>query len=295
MYYIVYALLYLVSLLPFRVLHIISDGIYLLLYHGFKYRRDVVLGNLQIAFPEKTEAERIKIAKEFYSSFIDNFIETVKLLSMSERTLNKHFKCENKQLLDELYLTGQSVQVHLGHFFNWEMANAAHSVNTIYPFLVVYMPIKNKVFERLFVHLRKRFGTKLISANSFRRDFLTYSKEEYCLVLVGDQNAGSATNAYWLPFFGKMAPFVRGPERGAHLNNTAVVMGNISKVKRGYYKSELVLLTTDPRSLPEGEITRQMIRFIEDSIRKQPSNYLWSHRRWKVAYDEKLHGHLKIE
>lgn len=294
MYYLVYGLLYLVSLLPYRVLYMISDGIYLLLYHVIKYRRDVVMGNLQIAFPEKTEQERTAIAKEFYRKFIDNFIETIKLLSVSKRTLNKRFTCDTYQVLENLYASGYSVQVHLGHFFNWEYANATHCINTIFPFLVVYMPIKNKVFDRLFITLRKRFGTRLINASRFRKDFAPYMKDQYCLVLVGDQNAGDANNAYWVPFFGKMAPFVKGPEKGARMNNTAIIMCNFYSEKRGYYKSELTLLTTEPRSLPDGEITRQMIRYIEDSIRRHPSNYLWSHRRWKTEYNEEKHGHLRI-
>lgn len=295
MYYVVYGLLYLVSLLPFWVLYIISDGIYLLLYYVLKYRRDVVMGNLQTAFPGKTAQERLVIAKEFYRSFIDNFIETLKLLSISRKTLNKRFTCDTLNVLEEVHAMGKNVQVHLGHFFNWELANAMHSTNISYPFLVVYMPIKNKIFERLFIHMRSRFGTRLINANQFRKDFGALSKDPYCLVLVGDQNAGSADNAYWLPFFGKMAPFVKGPERGAKMNNTAIVMGNISKIKRGYYKSELKLLTTEPRNMPDGEITKQMIRFIENAIRAQPSNYLWSHRRWKIPYDEAKYGHLKVD
>jgi KDO2-lipid IV(A) lauroyltransferase len=294
MYYLVFGLLYLVSLLPFRVLYIISDGVFLLLYYVLKYRRNVVMGNLDIAFPEKSREEKEAIAKEFYKNFIDNFIETIKLLSISKKSLNKRFT-SNYEVLENLYATGKSVQVHLGHFFNWEFANANHCLNTIFPFLVVYMPIKNQVLDRLFIYLRKRFGTKLIAATEFRQQFAPYTKEQYCLVLVGDQNPGDPGTAYWLPFFGRMTPFVKGPEKGARLGNTAIIMCNFYKVKRGYYRSELFLLTMEPRSLPDGEITRQMIRYIEDAIRERPANYLWSHRRWKWTYDEKKHAHLVVK
>src|SRR5882757_11573962 len=81
MYYFFYGLLYLVSLLPMRILYLLSDGIYGLLYYAFKYRRDVVMGNLLIAFPALTEEERVRIAKKFYHNFIDSFIEVIKLLS----------------------------------------------------------------------------------------------------------------------------------------------------------------------------------------------------------------------
>ena len=82
-----------------------------------------------------------------------------------------------------------------------------------------------------------------------------------------------------------MATFVQGPERTARMNNAAIIMGKMKRIRRGYYHSEAVLLTTDPKSLPKGEITKQMISFIENCIREQPANYLWSHRRWKWQWD----------
>ena len=78
MYNILYAFLYLLSLLPMWLLYVLADGLYLLIYRVFCYRRRVVLQNLAIAFPEKTETERKSIAKKFYHSLIDTFIETVK-------------------------------------------------------------------------------------------------------------------------------------------------------------------------------------------------------------------------
>jgi len=101
MYYIVFGFLYLFSLLPFRVLYILSDGIYLLVYYVIKYRRDVVANNLLIAFPEKTAAERKKIEKDFYKGFVDTFIETIKLFSISGEELNKRFVC-NFEVVNDL-------------------------------------------------------------------------------------------------------------------------------------------------------------------------------------------------
>ena len=73
----------------------------------------------------------------------------------------------------------------------------------------------------------------------------------------------------------------------AIINDTAVIVLNFYKVKRGYYKSDMVLVTADSRTLPHGEITRQMMQFVEQSIRNNPACYLWSHRRWKWEFDEK--------
>ncbi len=264
-------------------MYLLSDGITLLLYHVIRYRREVVKNNLLIAFPEKTEAERKKIERQFYTNFTDNWIESIKLLSISKKELNKRFT-GNYELLNEFYKTGRNVQVHLGHYFNWEYANAAHGLNLLYPFVVVYKPISNKIIDRIFYKMRTRFGSHMVAANHYRQEFAPFAKDRFLLVLVADQSE-FPEKAYWVPFFGKMATFVQGPERTARMNNTSVFMGKYKKIKRGYYHADVVLLTTDPKNLPKGEITKQMIRFIEDCVREEPANYLWSHRRWKWDFD----------
>src|SRR5688500_9186322 len=114
MYYIVYGLLWLVSLLPLRILYIISDGIYGLIFYVFKYRKKVVMSNLRLAFPEKTEQERKKIAKKFYHNLIDTFIEAIKMLSTSTERLSRRFTA-NMHVINDFYPTGRSVQIHIGH------------------------------------------------------------------------------------------------------------------------------------------------------------------------------------
>lgn len=293
MYYLVYGIFYLLSLLPWRVIYLFSDFAYFLLYYVFGYRKQVVMGNLQIAFPDKTEEERKRIAKQFYRQFTDNFIEIIKLISISKKELLKRFT-GNFEVLENLYATGANVQVHLGHFFNWEFANLATSSQTSYPFVVVYMPVKNKVFNRLIYNLRRRFGAHLVAATNFRNEFNPYTKGRYALVLVGDQNPGNPDEAFWAPFFGKLTPIVKGPEKGAKINRAAVVMAKFYPVKRGHYQIHFELLTTQARNTPDGEITKKMLEFIEGAIREHPATYLWSHRRWKWQFDEEKHRKLVI-
>lgn len=251
------------------------------------------MGNLLTAFPGKTEKERREIAKKFYKQFADNFIEVIKLLSISKKELNKRFVADFT-VINSLYDTGVNIQLHLGHFFNWEFANLSLSANSLYPFIVVYMPIKNKVFNRLFFKLRQRCGSLMVAATNFRKDFLPLSKGRYMIGLVGDQNPGSPDSAYWTYFFNKLTPIVKGPEKGAKMNRAAVVMCKFYPVKRGHYEMQFELLITDSRSLPDGEITKRMLTFIEDAIREHPASYLWSHKRWKWQFVEDKHRKLVI-
>ncbi|MBW0163225.1 MAG: lysophospholipid acyltransferase family protein [Sediminibacterium sp. Gen4] len=293
MYTLVSGLFYLLSRLPWWLLYLIGDGIYVLLYYVFGYRKKVVAANLLIAFPEKTAAERKQIEKKFYHNFVDTFIETIKLFSVSEKELRKRFIC-NIEVLNDLYAGDQNVQIVSGHYFNWEYANLGVAMDSKFPFVAVYMPLSNKVFDQLIYKFRTRFGTLLVPASEFKQNFHQYARNRYALALVADQNPGNPGKAYWTNFFSKPAPFARGPEKGAKMNNTAVVYAHFYKVKRGYYQLEFELITTKPHDFADGELTKLLVKKVEDSVRKIPDNYLWSHRRWKYSDQAEKYKHLMV-
>ncbi len=294
MYYLVYGFFYLLSLIPWWVMYLISDGIYFLLYHVFGYRKNVVRKNLAIAFPEKTASERLVIEKDFYKNFTDTFLEIIKLVSISRKELDKRFVI-NAEVLNNLLPSGQSVQLHSGHFFNWEFLNIGVSANSQYPFIGIFSALSNKVFNRLIITIRSRFGSILISTNDFRTMFHQYTDKPYALGLIADQNPVDPSQAYWVKFFDRLTPFLKGPEKGAKSRNAAVVMVDLYRVKRGYYRSEFTLLTTTPKATPKGYITAKLVHFIEESVRKRPHNYLWSHRRWKFEYDDNKFRDMVID
>jgi KDO2-lipid IV(A) lauroyltransferase len=291
MYYFLYGFLYLFSLLPFWILYGISNFAYVLLYYVIGYRKDVVLSNLAIAFPEKSLEERKQISKKFYRNFADNFIEIIKLLSISKKELQKRFTGEADNI-NEYYGTGRNIQLHLGHFFNWEYANLSIGLKIKYLLLVVYMPIANKAMDKIFCKLRSRFGGELLAATAYIKEFRKYHHEKFCLVFVGDQSAGNTNLAYWLFFFGKLTPFVTGPEKSARLNNTVVFYAKFKKIKRGHYHVKFIEMSNAAKHLQEGELTKMMIKQLEENIREQPENYLWTHRRWKHEFNSLQHRAL---
>lgn len=293
MYYLVLGLLYLFSFLPLWVIYRISDGISFLLNYVIGYRRKVLMKNLSIAFPEKTAQEKKVILRKFYRNFTDTFLEAIKLLSMRESSLRKRVQFD-PTIFNELFATGKSCQVHLGHNFNWEWVNVRVTRELAYPFLVVYMPIGSKLVDRLFKHFREKTGAIMLPATDMRNAMLPYRNKQYMLGLVADQNPGNPAKAYWVKFFGRWTPFVTGPEKGARANNIPVVFARFSKPKRGYYLIETKLATTDPAHAREGALTLEYVRYLEEVIRKQPEVYLWSHNRWKWEIKEE-YADKKIE
>src|SRR4051812_24430249 len=284
MYYVLYGLFYGFSLLPMRILYLLSDMIFLLVYYVLGYRKKVVFENLQKALPERTHQEREQIAKQFYHNLLDSFIETIKLFSADRTFLQKRVTA-NWEVLEPLYTSGKSCQLHLGHTFNWEWGHHVLAGNTAYNILVVYMPMSNSVFERMMYKLRTRYGNTFIAAQSMSKAMSDYRNKQYLLGLVADQSPGALHSAYWTNFFGIPTAFVSGPEKGAKAANIPVVFASITKPKRGYYRATLELACEDPSTLSDGELTLLYAKFMEKAIGKNPEMWLWSHRRWKHSWN----------
>lgn len=285
MYYIVYGFLYAFSLLPFRVLFLFSDFIFFILYYVTGYRKELVAGNLLIAFPDKTEEERKKIAKEFYLNFTDTIMETIKMISITRKELERRSQ-PDFQYVNELIEKGMNVHMMAGHQFNWEFAQLLYALNLKAPFVGIYMPVNNKIFDKISYKFRSRYGTIMISVKDFKNKMHTVFSKQYILALAADQNPGHPATAYWMNFFGKPAPFVTGPAKGAVKNNTAVVFVAFEKPKRGHYSFKVIPITENGASHTPEELTLLYKNLLEETIRKNPSNYLWSHRRWRHEWKE---------
>lgn len=283
MYYILYPILYLLSLLPFFVLYGISDFFFFITYYLAGYRKKIVLSNLDIAFPEKTTAEKMIIAKNFYRNLIDTFLEAIKLLSISKEQINKRAVMDFT-LVKELLDKGKNVQLHSGHQMNWEYGHWAVATQVTVPWIGIYMRINNKALDRIFYKIRNKDKTVLVAVQEFKARAHSCFKEQYTIGLAADQNPGSPSKAYWLNFFNKPAPFVTGPDKGARKNNTAVVFVRFVKIKRGYYRFDSELITENAAELEDGKLTLLYRDFLEKTIKMNPDNYLWSHRRWKWQY-----------
>lgn len=238
------------------------------------------MDNLRNAFPEKKEDELKNIARKFYRNFTDNWIETIKLLSISKAALNKRVS-SNVDVFYQLHKQGRSVQLNLGHFFNWEYMTLYTGINQPYTFLTVYLPQSSKITNRLFLHLRSRWGNPQLPATDMARAIIPWRKKQHLLALGADQSPPLGEYAYWLYFLNRPTAFLKGPEKFARLQQVPVVMMTTTKIKRGHYHFEYFLLADQPKDLSEGELMRRYVKHLEENIKLQPEIYLWSHNRWK--------------
>jgi Kdo2-lipid IVA lauroyltransferase/acyltransferase len=280
MYYLLFGILYIFSLLPFRLLYIISDVLYLIIWKVFRYRKKVTLENLTLSFPEKTQAEIVVIMNAYYRNLCDSIVETVKLISISESNLLKRIKC-NWEIFDLMNMENRNGQGYMSHQFNWEMATVACNWRAPRRFTGIYLPLTNQAFDRLYRYIRGRSGTRLVRVQDMQKEMTNIQQSETLWGFIADQNPSDPKRVSWNTFFNRTTAFFKGPEFVARRYNNIVYFGEIIKLKRGYYEIKMKLAFENPRETSDGEITEAYVRYLEESIKRQPANWVWSHRRWK--------------
>lgn len=279
-YYILLPFIYLVSLLPFTVLYLISDVMYLILYRVVGYRKEVILNNLRNSFPDKSETEIRQMGKDYYHYFCDLILEVFKKITMNSRTTLAHCKMMNVEVLDQLFEQNKSVILLMGHYGNWEWAGSSFSLSCKHQLHVIYKPLSNAYFEELMRKTRTMFGTKLIKMQNTFKDILSYKNENAAFAFIADQTPPPQL-AYWTTFLNQETAFFTGAERIAKKYDLPVVFINIKRVKRGYYQIHAELLSEVPKTVTENQIIQLYSERLALEINKMPEIWLWSHRRWK--------------
>ena len=286
-YWLVYGGMWLFSALPFRVLYVLSDFNYLLMYHVGRYRRKVVRENLEKSFPEKTEAERLQIERKFYRYLSDYMLEDLKLLHMSAEDLCQRMIYKNTEQYLELTEKYGGIIVMIPHYANYEWLIGMGSVMKPGDVPVqVYKPLKDKYLNELFKQIRSRFGGYNIPKHSTAREIIKLKREGKNMVvgLITDQ--WPSGDRYWTTFMGQETAFLNGAERIAKIMNFPVFSCELTKTRRGYCEAEFKLMTEAPKETVEGEITDMFAHELEQTIRREPAYWLWSHKRWKFTKKE---------
>lgn len=281
-YIIVYPLLWLTSKLPFKLLYLISDGLYILLHYIIGYRKKVVDSNLKLVFPNKTETERNAIRKKFYKHLCDMFLEMAKTMSLSEKELKKRFHITNPEEFKRLESLNKSIIVLYGHYASWEWSLVLQTYINFKGY-AVYKKLANKYFDKLICDIRSKFNTKLIST---KETISIINKNEAKGVksitgFLSDQSPRLRKDVYWGEFMGIKIPCYTGAERLAKKLDLSTAYLKITKVKRGYYEAELITLAEDSVKHKDYELTDMFLQEVEKQIYEAPEYYFWTHKRWK--------------
>ena len=299
LYNIIYGIFYLVSKLPYRALYVISDIANLVLYHIVRYRRDIVRRNITSAFPEKSLEECISIERGFYKWFCDYFVETVKLMSVSRQELLSRIEFRGIDKIEECFDRGQTCAGILGHYGNWELLSATGLVIKKHPEAVIgliYHPLRSQLFDRLFINMRQSMGGVCVPKKDILRYLVSFRSQNLMNLFgyIADQAPRYRNIHLWLPFLNHDTPVFTGAERIMRKMNNAVFYIDVERPERGKYIYTFKLMTDKPGEMPECEITKKFFVMLEQTIRREPRFYLWSHNRWKRTREE-FDKEFKIE
>lgn len=288
-YGLIYSIFWLISLFPFCILYVLANFIAFILYRVVKYRRSVVRTNLTNSFPDKTEKEIIKIEKQFYHYISDYFVEEIKMLTMSRKQMFKRMELNNLDIFLDTIDKHGGVIMMIPHYanFEWIVGTKMHMREEDQA-VQVYKPLRNKYFDKLFQHLRSRFGGVNVAKHSTARELIRYKRAgtKIALGLIADQNPSKNDARFWTTFLNQDTVFMDGGERISKMMNYPVVYCDLERIKRGYGRVTFEVVTLEPKKTEEGYITQYFAEAIERTIARNPALWFWSHKRWKHKREE---------
>ena len=274
--------IYFLALLPFRLMYIFSDFLSFVLYRIIGYRKQVVRANLIRTGFGDDPAQCFAIEKAVYKHFCDLYLETFKSLTLSKSQIQKRFVVNNTSLIQDFAIQGKSVIMMCGHYasYEWLLSMGYYSDHTAYG---IYAPLANPYFNKLVIKARRRFGAFLIPRRETVSSIKKHAENNH-LALYGfasDQSPKIKRKTYFRSFFGIEVPVFTGAERIAKEHDIPVLMAKVRRVKRGFYETEIIVLSKDPKEVKDFEITDHFTEELESLIKEDPSHYLWTHNRFK--------------
>jgi len=277
-----------IGILPFSILYQISDTLSWLLRNVIKYRTDVTRQNLRNAFPNKTKDEIESIFRKSYSNLSDIIIEGIKGFYLSEEEVIKRYQFSHTEKVNSFYDKGKSVVLFASHYGNWEWAPKAVGHSVKHRSLGIVKLVKNEYINAFLQTNRCGKNVFLVDIAKTAKSIITYSDQPTQFVFLSDQGPTNTKKAHWIQFLNQNTPCLHGAERIARRKNWPVFNAKTTRLKRGYYETEFELLSENPSSTEEGEITEMYMRSLEQQIIAKPEDWLWSHKRWKRAHEDPL-------
>lgn len=281
-YLIVYPFLWCISILPFRLLYILSDFVYLIVYYVIGYRKKTVRENLALALPNLSDAERLIIEKKSFQHLCDMFLEMIKTMTISKKEISERFVFTNLEVYQKLEQQDKSIAMMLAHYASYEWVISMNSYIRFSGY-AIYKKIANPYFDKLVRDIRSRFNAFLITTKETVTHIIK-NKNNNLLSIYGfasDQSPKVSSAFHWQKFMGIEVPVHTGAEMLSKKYDMNVIFLKVKKIKRGYYEASFEVLSENVQKVPDYEITDKFLKLVEQQIYDAPEFYLWTHKRWK--------------
>ena len=260
-----------------------------MMYHVVRYRRKLTAKNLAFAFPEKSEKERQEIARDFYYQFCNTIVESIYGYMCSDEEMRERVVFENMEEVNRLVDAAGGGIFMLAHFGNWEwQASVQQWVSPGVTELNVYRRLKNKGMDKLMLAIRAKRGGECVEKQRILREMVRYraEKKPVTIGLLSDQKPRPEVTRTWVEFLHQETGFLDGGEVLGKKFGYPVFYAYITRTERGYYRTDMRLLSAKPQETAEGEITKAYAKALEQNIQEQPELWLWTHNRFKYRKNE---------
>jgi KDO2-lipid IV(A) lauroyltransferase len=257
--------------------------------------RKVGLQNLQLAFPEKTTAEREAILRGVYRSLGWQIGEFCKMGSYTAEQASKFIRYDGLENYLAAREKGKGVLVLTGHLGAWELSSFYHSLMG-YPMSLVIRRLDNPLVDAFVNRIRCLHGNRVIHKDDFARGLLTSMHRGETVGILMDTNM-TPPQGVFVPYFGVDACTASGLARVALHSGAAVLPGFLvwEPAEKKYalrFGEELQLIRTGNMASDILANTALFTSTIEAYVRRYPEQWLWVHRRWKTRPEgeERIYG-----
>lgn len=255
----------------------------ILFFYFIPIRKEVVLKNLKIAFPENDLSSTKKLAFKIYKSFALSLVEIMYLPYMQKNKVIQSIECSNSELVLEKYKEGKGVILLSAHYGNWELVAISVGLQIQLPISVIVKPLRNPYVSEWMNRARTKFRNEVVPLGISIRKTYQALKEKKLVAMVADQRGPQ--EGIKVDFFGRQVSVYTGPAALALKTGAPIIYGIPVRQKKYIYKTVFVEISQN--DLPDSEegkireISQRHTSYLEKIIRENPEQWLWMHNRWK--------------
>lgn len=292
-YYLIRIATFPISLLPYCWIHALGKILGLIGYYTMREYRKRALSNLALAKDlSLSKKELIKTAKQSFQNLAINCLEYARF--SRETRFSKVIHCENPEVASQLHAEGKGIIFFCAHQSNWEVLFLDGT--TRMKGTAIGKAIKNKRLYQWIVAMREKNGGKIISPQNAVREGFRALKKGVFMGIVGDQ--GMPGSGYSFPFFGRRAWTSTAPALLAYKTGSPIIFASTRRAKGKYYihySDPIWPELEKPLETAVPEMMDKALELLQESIRKNPGEWLWQHNRWKQQSLHTLYKRFRLD
>jgi Kdo2-lipid IVA lauroyltransferase/acyltransferase len=273
------------GILPRRVARALAIALAQLVYLLHVRLRRVGMRNLELAFPEKSAAERKRILRGEFTSLGRQLAEVCQFPKYTLENVEEVVVYDGLENYERAFARGKGVLFLTAHFGGWELSAFTHSLHGHWLHIVM-RPMDNEYLDSLIRSYRTMHGNRVVPKDDFVRGLLGAMKAGEVVGILMDTNM-TPPQGIFVDFFGIPACTASGLARIAMRTDAAVVptftiWDEELKKYRLRFDPAMELVRSGDLEADIVANTQNFTKVIEDYVRKYPEQWLWVHRRWKT-------------